>query len=143
MTHTNSPRILRIFFVLTIVFLVLSVTLTLIYRSERKRAESIQNKYENLQNLQFSCSRRADSLLKEATMLNTYRTLSLAMTHRDEATGQLKMGIGDAAYMKRDSSRVLISDIVIGGSRYQYYIRYRVVNRQNEYEEVIPELLFQ
>jgi hypothetical protein len=64
------------------------------------------------------------------------------MVHRDEATSLLKYKVGDFVYMKRDSSRVVISDIVIGGAKYEYYVRYKVLYKDKTTEEVAPELIY-
>jgi hypothetical protein len=142
MTTQKPPYAAKVLLGLTIGFMVVSTLLTFGYRSKRQEAEKFQEKYENLQNEHFALSNRTDSLSKEASMLNSHRPLSLAMSHRDEATRHLKYAVGEAVYLKRDSTRVVITDIVIGGSAYNYYLRYRVVNRENREEEIIPELLF-
>ena len=94
------------------------------------------------QKLNTTCSYNRDSLNKEVANLSIYKSLTKAMVHRDEATKLMKYKVGDFVYMKRDSSKVVVSDIVIGGAKYEYYIRYKVLYKDQSTEEVIPELLY-
>jgi hypothetical protein len=114
----------------------------MIFDQHKAEINDYQSKVEKLESSQRNSDKRADSLFKEASMFAKYRTLDLAMTHRDAAGALLKFEIGEAAYLKSDSSRVIVSDIVIGGSSNMYYIRYRITNKNNLTEEIIPELLF-
>lgn len=131
------------FFLAIVCSLVLCIGISYLFlRVAADRAKERLSELREAQKQNSYLSRRSDSLYKEATMLNAHRPLSLAMSHRDEATQHLKYAVGEAVYLKRDSTRVVITDIVIGGSAYNYYLRYRVVNRENREEEIIPELLF-
>ena len=89
-----------------------------------------------------SCVYIRDSLDAAVKELSIYKTLSQAMVHRDQATKQLLHKVGEMVYMKNDSSRVVIEDIVIGGSKYNYYIKYKVLYKDNISKEVIPELVY-
>lgn len=89
-----------------------------------------------------TCVYKRDSLLKEVMRLSTYKSLTKAMIHRDEATSLLKYGVGDRVCIKRDSSQGVISDVIIGGSKHQYYVKYKVLHKDNTIEEVIPELIY-
>lgn len=102
-------------------------------RDEALRKESVEN---------ATCTFKRDSLQREVNALSIYRSLTKAMVHRDEATSLLKYKVGDFVYMKRDSAKVVISDIVIGGSKYEYYVRYRVLHKDKTEEDVIPELIY-
>lgn len=88
------------------------------------------------------CIYKRDSLIREVKNLKIYESLTKAMVHRDEATKLLKQQVGDIVLLKRDSSQVVISDIIIGGSNHFYYIKYRVMHSDNTTEEVIPELIY-
>lgn len=89
-----------------------------------------------------TCTYKRDSLFKEVQQLSIYKALTKAMVHRDEATVLLSHQVGDFVYLKRDSARAVISDIIIGGSKYEYYIKYKVLYKDNSTEEVIPELIY-
>jgi hypothetical protein len=117
----------------------------LMISTARDNAERMQKQMglyrkESLEN--SVCSFKRDSLQREVNSLSIYRSLTKAMVHRDEATSLLKYKVGDFVYMKRDSVKVVISDIVIGGSKYEYYVRYKVLHKDKTEEEVIPELLY-
>lgn len=89
-----------------------------------------------------TCVFKRDSLAREVKILSIYQSLSKAMVHRDEATKLLKYKVGDVVYSKRDSSKVVISDIVIGGSQFEYYVKYRLLHKDNTTEDVLPELVY-
>ena len=107
-----------------------------------KERKETNKKLQQEQRLNSTCSYKRDSLAKEVKQLSIYKSLTKAMVHRDEATSLLKYKVGDMVYCKRDSSHVVIYDIVIGGSKYEYYIRYRILHKDNSTEEVIPELIY-
>jgi hypothetical protein len=89
-----------------------------------------------------TCVFKRDSLAREVKILSIYQSLSKAMVHRDEATKLLKYKVGDVVFSKRDSSKVVISDIVIGGSQYEYYVKYRLLHKDSSTEDVLPELVY-
>jgi hypothetical protein len=94
------------------------------------------------QSLNSTCAYKRDSLIKEVKQLSIYKSLTKAMVHRDEATSLLNYKVGDFVLLKRDSARVVISDIIIGGSKFEYYIKYRVLHKDNSTEDVLPELIY-
>lgn len=96
----------------------------------------------NEQKLNSTCSYKRDSLIQIVNELSIYRSLTQAMVNRDEATSSLKYKVGNIVYLKRDSDKVVISDIIIGGSKYEYYVKYKVLHKDNVSEEVIPELIY-
>ena len=54
----------------------------------------------------------------------------------------MKYNIGDKVYLKRDSSKVVVSDVVVGGGKHEYYIKYKVMFRNGQEEAVVPELIY-
>ena len=109
---------------------------------DKQDLKEVNSKLSKEQGFKSACLYQRDSLLEEVRQLSFYKALSKAMIHRDEATVLLPHKVGDFAYMKRDSSRVIISDIISGGSKYQYYIKYKVLHKDNTTEEVLPELIY-
>lgn len=89
-----------------------------------------------------TCIYKRDSLIKEVLSLSAYKALTKSASHRDEASSLLKYDVGDIVRIKRDSAQVVISDILVGGSKYEYYIKYRVLHKDNTTEEVVPELIY-
>jgi len=89
-----------------------------------------------------SCVSLKDSLFRENARLSIYKTLTQAMVYRDDITKQLSHKVGDIVIVKNDSSRVTIEDIVIGGSKYNFYVKYKVKYKDNTSQELIPELIY-
>jgi len=100
-----------------------------------KASKNADIKYTNLMNSK-------DSLMLIDAFLAKYRTLTVAMTYRDSVRLSMKYKIGDIAHLKRDSSKVVISDIIIGGGKYEYYIKYKVMLKNGQEEEIAQELLY-
>lgn len=122
--------------------LIAYVMLFLSFKSNDKDMQAVNEKLTKEQSLNSSCSYTRDSLSQEIKELSLYKGLTRAMVNRDEATSPLKYKVGNFVYLKRDSSKVVISDIVIGGSKYEYYVKYKVLHKDNVSEEVIPELIY-
>jgi azurin len=91
--------------------------------------------------LNSNCNHHVDSLQYINGELSKYQNLTLAMVHKNEALEGLKV-VGDIVYMKSDSSRVVIEDVVIGGGKYNYYIKYRVIFKDDKVKEVSPEMIY-
>lgn len=106
---------------------------------ERQKHEKELND-KTLENI-FS-SQKIDSLNKANDELSKYKALTKAMIHRDEAANQLKHKVGDMVYLKSDSARVVIEDVLIGGGKYNYYVKYRVLLKDNTTREMVPELIY-
>lgn len=88
------------------------------------------------------CFQKVDSLVRVNTELSKYKALTQAMLHRDVAVTQLNHSIGDIVILKNDSSVAVIEDVVIGGGKYNYYIKYKLLFKDNTTKEVIPELIY-
>ncbi len=66
-----------------------------------------------------------DSLKTINKSLSIYETLTLSIV-----------------YLKPDSIRGVVEDIVIGGGKYNFYVKYRVNISDSLKKEVIPELIY-
>lgn len=113
-----------------------------IITSQGERIESQSADILQRQTDEGRCLYKKDSLMAEVRSLSKYKSLTKAMIHRDQATSLLQYQVGDIVRSKRDSSLVVISDIVIGGSKYSYYVKYRILKADNSSEDVIPELIY-
>jgi len=109
---------------------------------ERQEHAKTQAELDKERSGKTSCIAIKDSLFRENKRLSVYKPLSLAMIHRDEATTLLKYKVGSIVYQKVDSARVLITDIIIGGSTYNYYIKYKVKYKDKTTEEINPEEVY-
>lgn len=85
---------------------------------------------------------KRDSLTKVNTLLSKYRTLTDAMSYRDSIRKPLSFEVGETVHMKRDSSRVLVNDILVGGGKYEYYIKYLIEHKDKSTEIVPQEFLY-
>jgi len=125
-----------------ILILFLSTTIFLIYEAFQNNKTisklSLDLNVEKSKNT--NCNYKADSLLNQVILLSKYKSLSISMSYRDDATKDLKFKIGDVVRYKIDSNRVVITDVIIGGAEYNYYIHYKIASKDKEFE-VIPELV--
>lgn len=112
------------------------------YSNKVRKIEELEKKYSSevsrLKRIVFE----RDSLKNINTYLSRYRGLTDAMWYRDSLRLPLKYKIGDRVFLKRDSSKVVITDIILGGSQFEHYVKYRVLHKSNLPEEVIPELIY-
>jgi hypothetical protein len=111
-------------------------------RDDKKALNAANEQLLKEKTVSTTCSATRDSLVRANADLSKYKALTMAMVSRDEATSPLKYKVGNFVYLKRDSSKVVISDIIIGGSKYEYYVKYKVLHKDNVSEEVIPELIY-
>lgn len=128
--------------VLTIFAITIFVLMFMSIEHNRKALEEANKTILKEQTINSTCSVTRDSLSKVNTELSKYKALTKAMIHRDEATNQLKHKVGDMVYLKNDSSRVVIEDVLIGGGKYNYYVKYRVLLKDNTTREMVPELIY-
>lgn len=138
----NKKIVFWICGVLTIFAITIFVLMFMSMEYNRKALEEANKTILKEQTINSTCSVTRDSLSKVNTELSKYKALTMAMVSRDEATSPLKYKVGNFVYLKRDSSKVVISDIIIGGSKYEYYVKYKVLHKDNVSEEVIPELIY-
>lgn len=120
----------------------INVCMLSIINSQSNKLDSQNNIILKEETDKSNCVYKRDSLTVELNRLAIYKSLTSAMVYRDEVIMQLKYQIGDIAHTKRDSSQIVISDIVIGGSKYEYYIKYKIIHKDNTMEEIIPELIY-
>ena len=129
----------------TLIILILALVIYNLSKSNSRKQNlihelkiAIKNSNHKYQN---SVSAR-DSLNRINAFLAKYRILTEAMTFRDSVTNPLKYKIGDVVRLKVDSSRAIINDIIIGGSKFSYYVKYKVLLKNRTEEEVIPEMIY-
>ena len=138
----ENKKVIWIVGFLTIFAAVVFTLMVLAMKDDKKALRETNEKLLNEQSVSSTCSVTRDSLFKVNAELSKYKTLTQAMLHRDEATSQLKHKIGDVVYMKNDSSRVIVEDVLIGGGKYDYYVRFRVLFKDNTTKEVKPEVVY-
>lgn len=117
----------------------------LIFNSFSKRDQRIRELENSLRKETFQAGKfkaTKDSLARVNFYLSRFRALTDAMWYRDSLRNPLKYKIGDRVILKRDSSRVVVTDVIIGGSQYDFYVKYRVVGKDKTTEEIVPELIY-
>ena len=117
----------------------------LLYSSFSKKDQRINDLDKALKkesNQAYKLKATKDSLARINFYLSRFRGLTDAMWYRDSLRNPLKYKIGDRVILKRDSSRVVITDVIIGGSQYDFYVKYRVTGKDKVTEELVPELIY-
>lgn len=140
--------------VLICAFIVVATTLSIVFyiygqNSVKPKMEKVQflldstnTELSNFQSLSIAKTIYIDSLHKVNSLLSKYRTLTEAMSYRDSIRKPLEFKIGENIRMKRDSSYVLVDDIIVGGDKFSYYIKYIVEHKDKSLETVSPEKLY-
>ena len=133
-----------IFFALVILFLISWGTYYFFESYKDKSNESEANKAAyNAMYLKYKQeSTYSDSLYRINMKFDKYRHAAESQAFRDSVSRRMEYKVGDFAFLKTDSTRVIVTDIIIGGGLYDYYFRYKVMDRTGSEKEVKPELLF-
>ncbi len=95
-----------------------------------------ESKY--LKSINSEINFKKDSLQKNMDFLWIYKTLVQASKLRDDVGTNFSFKPGDKVRLKMDSSSVVITDLVIGGNTFNYYIRFMVKNNKGIISEVSP-----
>ena len=131
--------------VISVVVLALGSTIYLMARkmnNSNKKIKELENNLQTSGENYFKLMNSKDSLLHVNSFLAKYKALTVAMTYRDNVRLPLQYNIGDKVYLKRDSSKVIVSDIIVGGGKYEYYLKYKVMGSDGQEEEIVPELVY-
>ncbi len=109
-----------------------------------KKINEISIKLSKTQDLYSTAAFTRDSLNSVNKLLSRYRGLTDAMSYRDSIRKPLVQlhEIGDIVYLKSDSSKVVINDILVGGGKYEHYIKYQIFRRDNSTAMISPELIY-
>ncbi|MFH0864679.1 MAG: hypothetical protein V1904_00685 [Bacteroidota bacterium] len=114
-----------------------------------KKVETKTKQISDLEKASLSANSRynqlmytKDSLAFINVLLSKYRVLTDAMKYRDSVRLLMQYSVGDEVMLKKDSSRAIVSDIVIGGSKHEYYIKYKILFKNGDEEIILPELLY-
>ena len=147
--NSKHAKLMKKKVILIIIFSLVIIGLGYAIYSLNKNVEEKQKKISDLEKASKNANSKynklahsMDSLMLINAFLAKYRTLTVAMTYRDSVRLGMNYTVGDVVHLKRDSSRAIISDIVIGGSKHEYYIRYKVMFKDGKEEEIVPELLY-
>lgn len=89
-----------------------------------------------------ACTFKRDSLTRELNHVHKYKILTDATLMRDKAAMALPHQSGDIVFLKSDSSKVVITGIVITGNRYTYSVCYSVEYRDGKIKNINPDLIY-
>jgi predicted RNase H-related nuclease YkuK (DUF458 family) len=110
---------------------------------KEKTIKDLLERYSNEQALASQRQATIDSSMHIIKILSKYRGLTDAMYYRDSVRLPYKYNPGDFAYMKLDSSKVLVIDVIAGGDRNSYFVKYRVQDcKTRAIDEVSPDLIY-
>ncbi len=115
--------------------------LSISIHNQAVKIDHFKNDRDSLLNLYSIESNKTDSLVHVNYQLSKYRTLTDAMVYRDSIRKPLPI-VGSFLYLKIDSSKVVLEDIVIGGGKYEYYIRYKIRKKNNASDFLSPEMVY-
>lgn len=137
----------KIWIIIGFVVLVGIIVLLFINSSDQRKKHqeemaALQLQYQNDLNRLGRANATIDSLFRVAYHLEKYRGLVEAGYTRDSSRIAIPHYVGDVVVLKVDSSRVVITDIIVGGGQFEYYVRYRVQHKDRSLEEVAPEMIF-
>ena len=96
------------------------------------------NEYEQLHSQE---SYTIDSSFQVIRRLSIYRELSEAMVYCDSVWSFLPHNVGDIVYSKLDSTKYILEDIITGGTKYSYYVKFKVRSK-DKVEEIDPVLIY-
>lgn len=135
--------------VLIILFILVVVAMGYGIFSLNKKVEEKTKEISDLEKASLTANSRynqlmdtKDSLAFINILLSKYRVLTDAMKYRDSVRLGMDYSVGDEVMLKKDSSRAIISDIVIGGSKHEFYIKYKILLNDGQEEIILPELIY-
>ena len=104
----------------------------------KDKLEQLDSNFKTLRNAHKKLNHERDSLKRNVDYLWPMRSLVYNAKLRDKVGETIELKPGDVALMKTDSSKVIITDIVVGGNQFTYYVHYLVRNKKGESKEVSP-----
>jgi hypothetical protein len=81
---------------------------------------------------------KRDSLQRNLDYLWQYKPLVQSSKFRDQIAANFNFHPGDRVRLKSDSSIVLVTDILVGGNRYNYFIKFIIKNNKGNTLEISP-----
>jgi hypothetical protein len=147
----NSPQIKKggskVWRIIGIVLLIALIGVLIYFnvtasQRHRQAMSDMELKYQQQIAQLTMANKTIDSLFRVANHLEKYRGLVEAGYTRDSSRIVIPHKIGDIVKLKFDSSNVVITDIIVGGGQFEYYVRYRVMHSDRKTEEIAPEMVF-
>lgn len=104
----------------------------------RDEINTLNASIKELSKLKRSLTKSRDSLQQNVDYIWPMRSLVYNAKLRDKVLADLELKPGDACRRKADSSIVVITDVVIGGNQYNYFVNYRARNKKGESNDYSP-----
>jgi hypothetical protein len=93
---------------------------------------------KSLKQQNYIVTSKKDSLQNNLNYLWQYKPLVQASKFRDDVGANFNFHPGDRVRLKSDSSLVVLTDILIGGNRYNYFIKFIAKNTKGMMVELTP-----
>jgi hypothetical protein len=93
---------------------------------------------KSLKQKNYLVTSKKDSLQNNLNYLWQYKPLVQASKFRDDVGANFNFHPGDRVRLKSDSSLVVLTDILIGGNRYNYFIKFIAKNNKGTFVELTP-----
>lgn len=87
-------------------------------------------------------TKRADSISSILYGVNKYMPIILTLQYRDSVSKNLPYKTGDIVLLKPDSSKWVITSIVLKGGKWQHIVGYNLRDKTGKQIEVEPETLY-
>jgi hypothetical protein len=114
-------------------------------QSERERLDAeirgLRSEISKLKSKEQQTRSSRDSLAAVLQPYLGYDALLRANMKRDEAYAALPFKYGDKVLLLPDSARGMISEVIMGGNPWNYYIRYKIMLKGGKESEVYPSQL--
>lgn len=104
----------------------------------KNNIEILQEQLKTIKKEKTIVSFEKDSLKKNLNYLWGYKPLVMTSYLRDRITANFDYKPGDLVRMKTDSSLVIVTDIILGGNDYNYFLKFLIKNKKGETKEVSP-----
>jgi hypothetical protein len=104
----------------------------------REEINELNSSIKELSKLKRSLTKSRDSLQQNVDYIWPMRSLVYNAKLRDKVLADLELKPGDACRRKSDSSTVVITDVIVGGNQYTYFVNYRARNKKGETFDYSP-----
>jgi len=114
-------------------------------QTERERLDTeirgLRSEISKLKTKELQTRSSRDSIAAVLQPYLGYDALLRANMKRDEAYAALPFKYGDKVLLLPDSARGMISEVIMGGNPWNYYIRYKIMLKGGKESEVYPSQL--
>lgn len=104
----------------------------------REEIDALNSNLKALGKEKRALTKTRDSLQQNVDYLWPMRSLVYNAKLRDRVLADLELKPGDACRRKADSSIVVITDVIVGGNQYNYFVNYRARNKKGESNDYSP-----